>query len=101
MLNTKEMSANVGKVKPVISVGNNVVKINSIVLSKTPYDEEACNIHLNVETKPVDGDFVGFLEGRTLERTACHGLSMGFLGKSTSAEASTDYPRKDVFILIL
>lgn len=62
MLNTKEMSANVGKVKPVISVGNNVVKINSIVLSKTPYDEEACNIHLNVETKPVDGDFVGFLK---------------------------------------
>jgi len=62
MLNTKEMNANGGKVKPVIGVGNNVVKINSIVLSATPYDKEAFNVHLNVETKPVKGDFQGFLK---------------------------------------
>ena len=34
MLNTKEMNANTGKIKPVISVGNNVVKINSINLKR-------------------------------------------------------------------
>ena len=62
MLNTKEMNANSGKTKPVISVGNNVVKINSINLNQTPYDKEAYNVTLNVETKPVTGDFQGFLK---------------------------------------
>ena len=37
-----------------------VVRINSITFDKTPYDSEAYNITLHVETEPVKGDFEGF-----------------------------------------
>ena len=62
MLNTKDMSGNSGKLKPVISVGNQVIKINSITLDKTPYDSDAYNIVLHVESEEIQGDFVGFLK---------------------------------------
>jgi hypothetical protein len=62
MLSTKNMSAGSGRIKPVISVGNQVIKINGIKFDKTPYDSEAYNIILNVETEPVKGDFQGFLK---------------------------------------
>jgi hypothetical protein len=61
MLNTKDMSVGSGKTKPVISAGNHVVRINSVSFDQTPYDAEAYNILLNVETQPVSGEFEGFL----------------------------------------
>ena len=60
MFNTKDMSAGSSRPKPVMSPGNQVVKINSITFDKTPYDPEAYNITLHVETEPVKGDFEGF-----------------------------------------
>ena len=38
MLSTKDMSAGSGKARPVITVGNQKVKINSITFDQTPYD---------------------------------------------------------------
>tara|TARA_R100000951_G_C2619197_1_gene173843 strand:- start:89 stop:766 length:678 start_codon:yes stop_codon:yes gene_type:complete len=62
MLNTKDMSAGSGKVKPIISVGNQVIKINSITLDQTPYDSDAYNVTLHTESEPVKGEFNGFLK---------------------------------------
>lgn len=61
MLNTKDMTVGSGKVKPVMDAGNHVIRINSITFDKTPYDADAYNILLHVETEPVTGDFDGFL----------------------------------------
>jgi hypothetical protein len=60
-LNTKDMTAGSGKTRPVISVGNQKLKINNITFDQTPYDKDAYNILLHVEGKPVEGDFDGFL----------------------------------------
>ena len=62
MLNTKDMSAGSGRTKPVLDPGNHVVKINSITLDQTPYDAEAYNINLHVETAPLGGEFEGFFK---------------------------------------
>ena len=62
MLNTKDMSAGTGKAKPVIGTGNQKIKINSITFDQTPYDMDAYNITLHVESEPMDGDFNGFLK---------------------------------------
>ena len=62
MLNTKDMSAGSGRIKPVMGAGNNVIKINSITFDVTPYDPDAYNIVLHVEGKPEEGDFQGFLK---------------------------------------
>ena len=62
MLSTKDMSAGSGNVKPVIGVGNQKVKINSITFDVTPYDADAYNIVLHVESEPVQGEFNGFLK---------------------------------------
>jgi len=61
MLNTKDMSAGSGKARPVINPGNQVIKINKITFDQTPYDKEAYNIVLHVESEPVKGEFDGFL----------------------------------------
>jgi hypothetical protein len=61
MLSTKDMNAGSGKARPVISVGNQKVKINSITFDQTPYDREAYNVVLHVESEPVGGEFEGFL----------------------------------------
>jgi len=61
MLSTSGMSAGSGKEKPVIEPGNQVVKINSVTFDQTPYDADAYNITLNIESKPIDGEFQGFL----------------------------------------
>ena len=61
MLSTKDMSAGSGKARPVIGVGNQTFKINKITFDQTPYDKEAYNVILHVESKPVGGDFEGFL----------------------------------------
>ena len=60
MLNTKDMSAGSGRIKPVLDPGNHVVKINSITLDQTPYDADSYNINLHVETAPLGGEFEGF-----------------------------------------
>jgi hypothetical protein len=62
MLNTKDMSAGTGKAKPVIGTGNQKIKINSITFDQTPYDMDAYNITLHVESEPMGGDFNGFLK---------------------------------------
>lgn len=61
MLSTKDMSAGSGKTRPVISVGNQKVKINNITFDQTPYDKDAYNVTLHVESEPVSGEFEGFL----------------------------------------
>jgi len=61
MLSTKDMSAGSGKARPVIGVGNQKVKINSITFDQTPYDKDAYNVVLHVESEPVGGEFEGFL----------------------------------------
>ena len=61
MLSTKDMSAGSGKIKPVIDAGNQELKINSITLHTPPYDNNAYDLQLNVESKPVGGEFEGFL----------------------------------------
>ena len=60
MLSTKDMSAGSGRTKPVLSPGNQVIRINSITFDKTPYDSEAYNIMLHVESEPINGEFEGF-----------------------------------------
>tara|TARA_R110002049_G_scaffold237563_2_gene410708 strand:+ start:902 stop:1579 length:678 start_codon:yes stop_codon:yes gene_type:complete len=65
MLSTKDMSAGSGRTKPVLSPGNQVIRINSITFDKTPYDSEAYNIMLHVESEPVNGEFEGFYKDMT------------------------------------
>ncbi len=62
MLSTKDMSAGGGKIKPVISVGINTIKINRLELVKLPYDSETLNVNLHVESKPMGSGFQGFLK---------------------------------------
>jgi len=61
MLSTKDMNAGSGKARPVISPGNQKIKINKITYDQTPYDKDAYNIVLHVESEPVTGEFEGFL----------------------------------------
>ena len=67
MLNTKDMQVGAGKVRPLIGPGNNVIKINSITFDQTPFDTDAYNVMLHVETKPVGGDFEGFFKDKDNE----------------------------------
>tara|TARA_R110000823_G_scaffold117502_13_gene241039 strand:+ start:196 stop:912 length:717 start_codon:yes stop_codon:yes gene_type:complete len=60
MLSTKDMSAGSGRTKPVLGPGNQIIKINSITFDQTPYDSDAYNIMLHVESEPVTGEFEGF-----------------------------------------
>ena len=62
MLSTKDMSAGSGGTKPVIGTGNQKVMINSITFDQTPYDVNAYNITLHVESEPIEGEFNGFLK---------------------------------------
>ena len=62
MLSTKDMSAGSGGTKPVIGTGNQKVMINSITFDQTPYDMDAYNITLHVESEPIVGEFNGFLK---------------------------------------
>ncbi len=61
MLSTKNMKSGGGKKSPVISLGNQVFKINDVTFEQTPYDSDAYDIKLHVESKPVEGEFKGFL----------------------------------------
>lgn len=61
MLSTKDMATGGGKTRPIIGAGNNIVRINSISMSPTPWDPSAFNIHLHVETEPRGEGFEGFM----------------------------------------
>ena len=67
MLNTKDMSAGSGKTRPLMGPGNTVVRINSITLDQTPYDRDAYNVNLHMETKPIGGEFEGFFRDKDNE----------------------------------
>lgn len=60
-LSTKNMTERTGRIKPVLDPGNHVIRINDITFDQTPYDTEAWNILLHVESEPVEGEFEGFL----------------------------------------
>ena len=67
MLNTKDMTVGSGKVRPLMGPGNREVRINEISFDQTPYDSDAYNVNLHMETKPVDGDFEGFFRDKDNE----------------------------------
>lgn len=67
MFNSKNVSLEFGGVKPVISPGNHVVKINDVVAMPAPYDAQALNVFFYLETEPIQGDFNGFLIDRNNE----------------------------------
>jgi hypothetical protein len=67
MLSTKDMTTGGGKLRPLMGPGNNVVRINSISMDKTPWDAEAYQIHLHVESQPITGEFEGFLRDQNNE----------------------------------
>lgn len=67
MLNTKDMSVGSGKARPLMGPGNTEVRINKITLDQTPYDSEAWNVNLHVETQPVGGEFEGFFKNKDNE----------------------------------
>ena len=64
MLSTKNMKSGGGNTRPVIDAGNHKIKINDLTYDQTPYDKDAYNITMHVETEPVDGEFQGFLVDR-------------------------------------
>ncbi len=67
MLNTKDMTVGSGKVRPLMGPGNRQVRINQISFDKTPYDSDAYNVNLHMETRPVGGDFEGFFRNKDNE----------------------------------
>lgn len=67
MLSTKDMATGSGKLRPIMGAGNNLVKINSITMDKTPWDDQAFNVTLHVETEDQGSDFEGFLIDRNNE----------------------------------
>jgi len=88
MLNTKDMQVGTGKARPLIGPGNNVVKINSITLDQTPYDPDAFNLNLHVETEPVGADFEGFFRDKDNE-------SLGRYEGQIGRVRMSPYPYKD------
>lgn len=61
MLSTKNLEASSKGPRPIIDAGNQKVKINAITFDQTPWNKDAYNIVLHVETEPIGGDFEGFL----------------------------------------
>lgn len=64
MLSTKNMKSGGGNLRPVIDAGNNKIRINDLTFDQTPYDKEAYQITMHVETEPVGGEFQGFLKDK-------------------------------------
>ncbi len=88
MLSTKDMSAGGGRISPLVSPGNVTFKVNDVTLQQTPYDKDAYNIYLHVESKPIGGDFQGFLRDRNNEAL---GRYEGQVGRVRASQ----YPFKD------
>ena len=92
MLNTKDMQVGAGKVRPLMGPGNNVVRINSITFEQTPYDSEAYNVMLHVETKPVGGDFEGFFKDKDNEAAGRYEGQIGRVRMTPYPYKSTTLP---------
>jgi hypothetical protein len=88
MLNTKNMTVGSGKVRPLMGPGNRQVRINQISFDKTPYDSDAYNVNLHMETKPIGGDFEGFFRNKDNES---EGRYEGQIGRVRISP----YPYKD------
>ena len=88
MLNTKDMQVGSGKARPVLGPGNHEIRINKITYDVTPYDKDAHNIMLHVESKPVGGEFEGFLRDQS---NPALGRYEGQVGRVRM----TPYPFKD------
>ena len=88
MLNTKDMQVGSGKARPVLGPGNHEIRINKITYDVTPYDKDAHNIMLHVESKPVGGEFEGFLRD---QNNPALGRYEGQVGRVRM----TPYPFKD------
>jgi hypothetical protein len=67
MLSTKDLTTGSGKLRPLMGPGNNVVKINSITLDKTPWDADAFQVNLHMESELITGEFEGFLRDQSNE----------------------------------
>ena len=92
MLNTKDMQVGAGKVRPLMGPGNNVVRINSITFEQTPYDSEAYNVMLHVETQPVSGDFEGFFRDKDNESAGRYEGQIGRVRMTPYPYKSTTLP---------
>lgn len=88
MYNSKNISLEFGGVKPVISPGNHVVKINDVVAMPAPYDADALNVFFYLETEPIQGEFSGFLIDRNNENGPRYKGQIGRVSLSR-------YPYKD------
>jgi hypothetical protein len=88
MLNTKDMTVGSGKVRPLMGPGNRQVRINQISFDKTPYDSDAYNVNLHMETRPIGGDFEGFFRNKDNES---EGRYEGQIGRVRISP----YPYKD------
>ena len=67
MLSTKDMTVGSGKARPLMGPGNTVVRINSISMDATPWDAQAFQVYLHMETQPIGGEFEGFLRDQNNE----------------------------------
>jgi hypothetical protein len=92
MLNTKNMKSGGGKVGPVISLGNQVFRINDLTFDVTPYDSNAYDIKLHVETEPIGGDFKGFLVDPSKQNGPRHKGQVGRIRFSPYAYRDTTLP---------
>jgi hypothetical protein len=88
MLSTKDMSVGSGKARPLMGPGNAVVRINSISLDQTPYDSNAWNLNLHMETEPITGEFEGFFRDKNNE-------SMGRYEGQIGRVRTSPFPYKD------
>ena len=88
MLNTKDMTVGSGKVRPLMGPGNREVRINEVTFDQTPYDSDAYNVNLHMETRPVGGDFEGFFRDKSNE-------SIGRYDGQIGRVRISPYPYKD------
>lgn len=92
MLNTKDMSVSSGKARPLMGPGNSEVRINSITFEQTPYDSEAYNVMLHVESRPLGGDFEGFFKNKDNESEGRYAGQIGRVRMTPYPYKSTTLP---------
>jgi hypothetical protein len=83
MISTKDLKSSEGSSIPkVITPGANVCKINNISLEVPPFDKNAYNVVMNVETLPIDG-FEGFFISKDNPELGRH---LGQVGRVKASE---------------
>lgn len=89
MFNVKNSNAPKGSSTPkVITPGEQVCKINKITLESPPYNKDAVNVVMHVETQPLGDDFEGFFIDKN---NPDGGRYAGQIGRVKSSE----YPYSD------